>query len=311
MNNEERELINKFFERVGGKSSAQPGSVPATNQLPPLDPEADQLITDNFRKYPEAGYRVTQMAVVQEAALVEAQNRIRQLEWQLQQTSQQLQQAQQQQQSQQQRPAGGGFLGGLFGGNNRQQSQGPQQNQMPPPGWGAPNQQQYQGQPGRPYPGQQGPYGGQQGYAGPPPNYPPGYQQGMFNRGGSGFLGSALTTAAGVAGGMFAYNAISGLFSGGHGGAAAGGMDPSAGIGAADPFSGAADPFAGAGTSVDPGFDAGAGGIADESGWGGAGTDAGWDNSGADAGWGDNADTADTGSDWGGGDDSGWGDDSF
>jgi hypothetical protein len=35
----------------------------------------------------------------------------------------------------------------------------------------------------------------------------------MAQRGGSGFLGSALTTAAGVAGGMLAFNAIEGLFS--------------------------------------------------------------------------------------------------
>ncbi|CAI3926602.1 DUF2076 domain-containing protein [Commensalibacter communis] len=287
MNNEERELINKFFDRVGGNTSSQSGSVPTTNQMPPVDQEADRLIKDNLQKYPDAGYRMTQMAVVQEAALAEAQNRIRQLEWQLQQVSQQVQQMQQQPQNQQQ-SSSGGFLGGLFGGN-RQSTQSTQQNQALPPGWGAPNQQQqFQGQQGRPYPGQQNAYG-----APPPQNYPPGYQQGMFNRGGGGFLGSALTTAAGVAGGMFAYNALSGLFGGSHAGGA--GVDPTAG--AADPFAGG-DPFAGAGTGVDPGFDAG------------AGTDAGWgasDNSG----WGDNSGQDDSG--WGdsGGDDSNWGDDSF
>jgi hypothetical protein len=35
----------------------------------------------------------------------------------------------------------------------------------------------------------------------------------MFQRSGSGFLGSALTTAAGVAGGMMVSNALMGLFS--------------------------------------------------------------------------------------------------
>ncbi len=45
----------------------------------------------------------------------------------------------------------------------------------------------------------------------------------MFQRGGgSGFLGSALTTAAGVAGGVVAGNALMGLFSG-HGGGFGGG----------------------------------------------------------------------------------------
>ena len=40
----------------------------------------------------------------------------------------------------------------------------------------------------------------------------------MFQPRGSGFLGSALTTAAGVAGGMVAGNALMNLFSGGHAG---------------------------------------------------------------------------------------------
>ena len=39
----------------------------------------------------------------------------------------------------------------------------------------------------------------------------------MFQRSGSGFLGSALTTAAGVAGGLVAGNALMSLFSGSHG----------------------------------------------------------------------------------------------
>ncbi len=50
------------------------------------------------------------MAVVQEAALAEAQNRIRQLQFQLQQAHQQAQ-----------RGASGGFLSNLFGGNRAQQ----------------------------------------------------------------------------------------------------------------------------------------------------------------------------------------------
>jgi hypothetical protein len=45
----------------------------------------------------------------------------------------------------------------------------------------------------------------------------------MFQRSGSGFLGSALTTAAGVAGGLVAGNALMSLFSGSHGGGFGGG----------------------------------------------------------------------------------------
>ncbi|AQS86088.1 MAG: DUF2076 domain-containing protein [Acetobacter aceti] len=247
MNNQERDLISKFIARVGGAPQTAAGSVPSTSpSLPPIDPEADSFIAENFQKYPEARYRITQMAVVQEAALVESQNRIRELQFQLQQAQQAVQQAQQS------KGSSGGFLGGLFGGGQQR----PQQ--APPPGWG-----------------------GQQGYA-PQPQMqpmPPGFQPGMFRQGGSGFLGSALTTAAGVAGGMMAANALEGLFSDHHGGGeAAGGWGApdqtvvnnyygdSAGAG------GAADPFAGAGTTADPGFDVG-GNDGGNDGWGGGGDD--------------------------------------
>ncbi len=194
MTNEERDLITQFIARVSGaQPAAQPsfsGSVPATQRpaLPPVDSDADRLIGDLFNRYPEARYRMTQLAFVQEHALNEAQNRIQRLEWEL----QQAQQTQQQQQ--QQRGSGGGFFSGLFGGAARSAPPQPQQ--------GAPVWNQ----------------GAQPGYqqAPPPPQYAPGYQPGMFQRPGSGFLGSALTTAAGVAGGMIAGNALMNLFSGGH-----------------------------------------------------------------------------------------------
>lgn len=109
MNDQERDLITQFFARIGGATT---GSVPqTTSSLPPIDPQADQYIGQMFQKYPEAPYRVTQMAVVQEAALAEAQNRIRQLQWQLQQAQQQLQQ----QQAAPPPSGGGGFLSGMFG----------------------------------------------------------------------------------------------------------------------------------------------------------------------------------------------------
>ncbi|MCH4092412.1 DUF2076 domain-containing protein [Acetobacter sp.] len=246
MNNQERDLISNFIARVGGAPQAGIGSVPSTNpSLPPIDPEADTFIAQNFQRYPEARYRVTQMAVVQEAALVEAQNRIRELQFQLQQAQQALQQAQQS------KGSSGGFFGGLFGGGQQRTQQ------APPPGWG-----------------------GQPGYAQQPQMQPqmqpmpPGFQPGMFRQGGSGFLGSALTTAAGVAGGMMAANALEGLFSGHHDtGAAAGGWGaPDQTVVNnyyGDSAAGASDPFAGAGTTADPGFDAGG----DDGGWGGDGGD--------------------------------------
>jgi len=210
MTNEERDIITQFVARVSGAQAlAQPapgGSVPATTTpaLPPVDPEADRLIGDTFARYPEARYRMTQLAFVQEHALAEAQNRIQRLEWELQQAQQTLQQAQQQQQRSS--GAGGGFFSGLFGGGARpaaapQGGPGPAWNQgAQQPGY-APNYQQ----------------------AAPPPQYAPSYQPGMFQRQGSGFLGSALTTAAGVAGGLVAGNALMNLFSGSHSGGGFGG----------------------------------------------------------------------------------------
>jgi hypothetical protein len=87
MTDEERQIITGFIARMSGEPQpAAPGRPPATGQqpLPPIDPEADRLIQELFQRYPEARYRITQAAFVQEHALREAQNRIQDLEWQLQ-----------------------------------------------------------------------------------------------------------------------------------------------------------------------------------------------------------------------------------
>ncbi len=177
MTDEERRIITSFVERVSGaaNASARPaspwgalggGKQPAAQPLPPVDPEADRLIADLFARYPEARYRLTQMAFVQEAALVEMQNRIQQLEWEAENANRQAQAAQSRT-----------GLSGLFGGGSRPAP-------MPPR---------------------------------PQPQYPPGYNPGMMQqgRGGSGFLGTALMTAAGVAGGLVLGNAIMGALGGG------------------------------------------------------------------------------------------------
>lgn len=231
MTNEERDIISRFIARVGGApqpSGSAGGSVPTTQPaLPPIDRDADAFIGQAFSQNPEARYRITQLAFVQEHALVEAQNRIQRLQWELQQAQQAAQQAQQSTQK-----SGGGFFSGLFGGGSRPQPQ-PQGD----PRWGG--QAPPQGAPG--YPGGQGQQPYYQQSAPPPPQYPPNYQQGMFQqRGGSGFLGSALTTAAGVAGGMVAGNALMNLFSGREGGGFGGGGF--GGGGAAGPWSTPAAP---------------------------------------------------------------------
>jgi hypothetical protein len=185
MNDEERRIITSYVERVSGAAQAAPArpaspwgafgggqQQPAQPPLPPVDPEADRLIADLFARYPEARYRITQTAFVQEHALVEMQNRIQQLEWE-------LENAQRQGQAAQNR----GMLGGLFGGGSRPAP-------MPPR---------------------------------PQPQYPPGYNPAaMQQSGGRGFLGTALMTAAGVAGGMVLGNALMSAFSGGGAAQAAG-----------------------------------------------------------------------------------------
>ncbi len=255
MTNEERDIITQFIARVSGDQaqgrSSFGGSVPVTTQpLPPVDPEADRLIADLFSRYPSARYRLAQLAFVQEHALTEAQNRIQRMEWELQQARQAAQQAQQQQSG-----SGGGFFSGLFGGGGRSSGPGGQG-----PGWNQNAQPNYQ-----------------QGYQPPPPQYPPNYPQGMFQRQGSGFLGSALTTAAGVAGGLVAGNALMSLFSGSHGfGGGFGGGNTTI-IEENNPWGGAAAPGA------EPGYiDSGTWDTSgsDQSSWTDGSSDPGWDTGG-------------------------------
>ncbi|MGG5810639.1 DUF2076 domain-containing protein [Falsiroseomonas sp. CW058] len=179
MTDEERRIITGYVERVSGaaqQAPARPASPwgalggqqqqPAAQPLPPVDPEADRLIADLFARYPEARYRITQTAFVQEHALVEMQNRIQQLEWE-------VENARRQGQATQNR----GMLGGLFGGGGSRPAP------MPPR---------------------------------PQPQYPPGYNPAAMQQGGGrGFLGTAMMTAVGVAGGMMLGNALMGAFAGG------------------------------------------------------------------------------------------------
>jgi hypothetical protein len=201
MTNEERDIISQFIARVGGapaQSGFAAGSVPATQAapLPPVDPDANALIGQMFQRYPEVAYRMTQLAFVQEQGLIQAQNRIAEMDAELHRARQALQQAQQQPPQQ-----SGGFFGNLFGGSRPQAAPPP-----PNPGpWG-----------GQPQGAPQGYAPPPPGYAPPPPQYAPGYQPGMFQSGGSGFLGSALTTAAGVAGGMVVGGMLSNMLTGGH-----------------------------------------------------------------------------------------------
>jgi hypothetical protein len=276
MNDQERDLITQFVSRVAGapQPSSVPATVPATIQpLPPIDPDADRLISDLFARYPEARYRITQMAFVQEHAVMEAQNQINRLQWELQQAKAAAAPpavqapspwgaaAQAAPQAAPQPAPSRGMFGGLFGGG---------QQAAPPP--------QYQ----------------QPQYAPPPPQYAPGYQPGMFQRQGSGFLGSALTTAAGVAGGVVAGNALMNMFSGhsgfgggGFGGGGFGGNPTEVEYVPAPPADDPYDVGGAAKDATDSGWQDSSAPAADPGGWTDtSGSDSGWtDNSGSDSGW--------------------------
>lgn len=112
MTPEEKQIITQFVERVvrGDAPPVAPSPwnraavPPPAPPREPVDAEADALLRELQERHPEARYRLAQLAFIQEHALAEAQNRIAQLEWEMENKGRQGQ---------------GGLLGGLFGGGNR------------------------------------------------------------------------------------------------------------------------------------------------------------------------------------------------
>ncbi|HAB25019.1 MAG TPA: DUF2076 domain-containing protein [Pantoea sp.] len=144
----------------------------AESQTGPRDAAAEQLIKEHLQQQPGAPYYMAQAILIQEAAMKKLNDRITELENRL---------AQQQQQPQQQ--SSGGFLSSLFGGGSRQQAPAQQPQQQ---AWNnAPQQpqqpQQYNNAPAAPARG-------------------------------TGFLGGALQTAVGVAGGVVMADMLTSLF---------------------------------------------------------------------------------------------------
>ncbi|UMZ11312.1 DUF2076 domain-containing protein [Pseudomonas sp. MPFS] len=191
MNNEEQTLIDGLFSRL---QQAETDSAPR-------DAQAEARIKEHLTRQPAAGYFMTQAILVQEAALKSLDEQNKQLTQQVQQLQADLQQA-----KSQAAPApasSGGFLSSIFGGSREAQpapapssapSSGGGWREPPRPGFGTP--QQNFGAP-------------QQGFgAAPQQNYAP--QQAPAA--GSSFLGGALKTAAGVAGGVMLAQGISSLF---------------------------------------------------------------------------------------------------
>ena len=186
MNSEEQTLIDGLFSRL---QQAETDSAPR-------DAQAEARIKEHMSRQPAAGYYMTQSILVQEHALksLDAQNK--QQAQQIQQLQDELQRAKSQ--AAQPAPASGGFLSSIFGGGSRDA----QPTQSAPAssggGWR---------EPGRPSFGQPAP---QQNYGAPQQNYQQPQQPAAPI--GSGFLGGALKTAAGVAGGVMLAEGISSLF---------------------------------------------------------------------------------------------------
>ncbi|HCT06146.1 MAG TPA: DUF2076 domain-containing protein [Pseudomonas sp.] len=187
MNSEEQTLIDGLFSRL---QQAETDSAPR-------DALAEARIKEHMTRQPAAGYYMTQSILVQEHAIksLDAQNK--QQAQQIQQLQDELQQARSQ--AAQPAPSSGGFLSSIFGGGSRD----PQPAQSAPAssggGWR---------EPARPSFGQPAP---QQNYGAPQQNYQQ-PQQAPAAPIGSGFLGGALKTAAGVAGGVMLAEGISSLF---------------------------------------------------------------------------------------------------
>ena len=176
MNSEEQTLIDGLFSRL---QQAETDSAPR-------DAQAEARIKEHMARQPAVGYYMTQSILVQEHALqsLDAQNK--QQAQQIQQLQDELQRAK----ATQPAPAsGGGFLSSIFGGGSREPQPAPSNSGG---GWR---------EPARPSFNQPAP---QQNYQ--PPQAP------VAAPAGSGFLGGAMKTAAGEAGGVLLAEGISSLF---------------------------------------------------------------------------------------------------
>jgi uncharacterized protein len=186
MTPDEQHMIQDLFQRLAAQGRVA------------KDPQADRVINDAVRSNPDATYMLVQTALVYEHQMNEQEQRLRELEDQI---------AQLQRGSTSQ-PSGGSFLGGRLGAGRGAVPDVGSRPQAASPWSSAPAQQSnYNQAPQQPQ--QRGMFGG--GAPAQPQQAP---------AAGGGFLRSALTTAAGVAGGMMVANSLSNMFGGGSANAA-------------------------------------------------------------------------------------------
>lgn len=171
MTPQERKLVEDLFERL------------ATLERNPREPDAEEAIRAGLRRAPNATYALVQTVLLQEQALRQANERIRELE-----------------SADPAQHGGGGFLDSMrdavFGGGNTRTAVPPAGGDRPmgvPAGFPR-SADQSQAQGGAPYPQQVEPARG-----------------GGF---GGSFLGTAAAAAAGVIGGTLLMNSLKGAFGG-------------------------------------------------------------------------------------------------
>ncbi len=191
MTPQERDVIAGIFDRLKQ----------AANQ--PRDPEAETYIAERLREQPYAPYAMAQAVYVQETALTNLQAQVEDLQAQLRELQSRPTEA----------PAqAGGFLSGIFGGGAQPAARPRSVPSFPQRSQEAPSSAWTGQQPGamaaaaggQPGPGAQqpGPWSNQAAQQAP-------------GRGGGGFMATALTTAAGVAGGMMLGSVLTNAFGGG------------------------------------------------------------------------------------------------
>ena len=183
MNSEEQTLIDGLFSRLQQ----------AETDAAPRDAQAEARIKEHLTRQSAAGYFMTQAILVQEAAIKSLDEQNKQLTQQVQQLQAELQQARTQS-APASAPSSGGFLSSIFGGASRDPQPVPTQSAPPSnAGWREPGRSSF---------------GSQQNFGAAQQNYAPQAPAAA----GSSFLGGALKTAAGVAGGVMLAQGISSLF---------------------------------------------------------------------------------------------------
>ena len=229
MTPQERDVIAGIFDRL--KQVA--------NQ--PRDPEAERLIADRLAQQPYAPYAMAQAVYVQEQALLTLQNQVEDLQRQNQDLQREVEgtRGQPQSQSSPQSQSTGGFLSSLFGGGESARPEAVAAPAMP---------RATPGLAGRPAAAglneaMRSPGTARQGGAWPAqqPAQPAGPWGGQRPAGG--FMATALTTAAGVAGGMVLGSVLTNAFQGTKPPAdQAASAAPNSGMGSADEQDAAHDP---------------------------------------------------------------------